>query len=103
MFAFASAISLHAMAAPDMIQATGGPITIQPITHAAVQIKHGNQVITVDPTMMGGDYNTLPKADFILDHRHPRRSPRPADHEGVEGKHDRRRAGAAAEQVKGAP
>ena len=65
-FAFVGAISLHAMAPPDTIQATGGPITIQPITHAAVQIKYGNQVITVDPTMMGGDYNTLPKADIIL-------------------------------------
>jgi len=29
-------------------------------------LKHGNQVITVDPTMMGGDYNALPKADIIL-------------------------------------
>src|SRR5882762_5656695 len=65
-FACASALSLHAMAAPDMIQTTCGPITIQPITHAAVQIKYGNQVMTVDPTMMGGDYNTLPKADIIL-------------------------------------
>jgi len=54
------------MAPPDTIQGTGGPITIQPITHAAVQVKFGNQVITVDPTMMGGDYNALPKADIIL-------------------------------------
>src|SRR6266850_1554254 len=65
-FAIAGAASMNAMAAPDTLQATGGPITIQPITHAAVQIKYGNQVITVDPTMMGGDYNTLPKADIIL-------------------------------------
>jgi len=65
-FAIAGAASMQAMAAPDMIQATGGPITIQPITHAALQVKHGNQVITVDPTMMGGDYNALPKADIIL-------------------------------------
>jgi L-ascorbate metabolism protein UlaG (beta-lactamase superfamily) len=64
--AFAGAVSLHAMAAPDTIQATGGPITIQPITHAALQLKYGNQVITVDPTAMGGDYNALPKADIIL-------------------------------------
>ena len=65
-FALAAAASLHAMAPPDTIQAKGGPITIQPITHAALQLKYGNQVITVDPTMMGGDYNALPKADIVL-------------------------------------
>ena len=54
------------LAAADMIEAKGGPITIQPITHAALQLKYGNQVITVDPTMMGGDYSALPKADIIL-------------------------------------
>jgi hypothetical protein len=45
LFAFAAAASLHAMAAADTIQAKGGPITIQPITHAALQLKYGNQVI----------------------------------------------------------
>jgi L-ascorbate metabolism protein UlaG (beta-lactamase superfamily) len=65
-FAFAGAVSVQAMAPPDTIQATGGPITIQPITHAALQLKYGNQIITVDPTGMGGDYGTLPKADIIL-------------------------------------
>src|SRR5262249_24405787 len=64
--ACAGAVSLFAMAPPDTIQGTGGAITIQPITHAAVQVKFGNQVITVDPTMMGGDYSALPKADIIL-------------------------------------
>jgi L-ascorbate metabolism protein UlaG (beta-lactamase superfamily) len=64
--AFAGAASMHAMAQPETIQGSGGPITIQPITHAALQVKYGNQVITVDPTAMGGDYNTLPKADVIL-------------------------------------
>ena len=62
----ATTVSLHAAVQPDTLQATGGAITIQPIMHAAVQIRHGNQVITVDPTAMGGDYNTLPKADLIL-------------------------------------
>src|SRR6266550_2714983 len=62
----AAAVSLHAMAPPDTIQAKGGPITIQPITHAALQLKYGSQIITVDPTMMGGDYNALPKADIVL-------------------------------------
>ena len=65
-FAVAGAASIHAMAQPETIQGSGGPITIQPITHAALQLKYGNQVITVDPTGMGGDYNTLPKADIIL-------------------------------------
>src|ERR1043165_5277934 len=65
LFAFAAATTLHAVAA-DTLQAKGGAITIQPINHAAVQLKYGNTVITVDPTMMGGDYNALPKADIIL-------------------------------------
>src|SRR5262245_65110409 len=64
--AFVLATSLHAAAPPDTIQAKGGAITIQPITHAALQLKYANQVITVDPTMMGGDYNALSKADIIL-------------------------------------
>jgi len=66
LFAFTTAASLNAMAAADTIQAKGGPITIQPITHAALQLKYANEVITVDPTPMGGDYNALPKADIIL-------------------------------------
>jgi len=64
--ALACAVSLHAAAPPETIQGTGGPITIQPITHAAVQLRFGAQVITVDPTMMGGDYAALPKADLVL-------------------------------------
>jgi L-ascorbate metabolism protein UlaG (beta-lactamase superfamily) len=66
LLSFVTAVSLHAMAPADTIQAKGGPITIQPITHAALQLKYGNNIITVDPTMMGGDYATLPKADIIL-------------------------------------
>jgi len=65
-FALAGAVSLYAAVPSETIQGTGGPITIQPITHAAVQIRFGNQVITVDPTMMGGDYAALPKADIVL-------------------------------------
>ena len=64
--ALATAVSLYAAVAPDTIQGSGGQITIQPVMHAAVQIRYGNQVITVDPTAMGGDYNTLPKADIVL-------------------------------------
>ena len=66
LFAFAMAVLLRAMAPADTVQAKGGAITIQPITHAALQLKYGNQVITVDPTNMGGDYNALPKADILL-------------------------------------
>src|SRR6266566_10017054 len=65
-FALATALSLCAAVAPDTIQGSGGQITIQPVMHAAVQIRYGNQVITVDPTAMGGDYNALPKADIVL-------------------------------------
>jgi len=65
-FACAGAVSVFAMAAPDTIKGSGGDITIQTITHAALQLKYGNQVITVDPTAMGGDYAALPKADIIL-------------------------------------
>src|ERR1041385_5108460 len=65
-FAFGGAISLHAAIAADTLQAKGGAITIQPVNHAALQLKQGNTVITVDPTKMGGDYNTVPKADIIL-------------------------------------
>jgi L-ascorbate metabolism protein UlaG (beta-lactamase superfamily) len=65
-FACAGAVSVFAMAAPDKIKGSDGDITIQPITHAALQLTYGNKVITVDPTAMGGDYATLPKADVIL-------------------------------------
>jgi len=44
--AFAGAVSLHALAGPDTIPATGGSITIQPIAHAALQLTFGTQVIT---------------------------------------------------------
>src|SRR4051812_24889064 len=65
-FAFGGAISLHAAIAADTLQAKGGAITIQPVNHAALQLKQGNTVITVDPTPQGGDYAALPKADVIL-------------------------------------
>jgi len=63
--ALAAAASIHA-AEPETIPATGGNITIQPINHAALQIRFGNQVITVDPSPMGGNYDVLPKADLLL-------------------------------------
>jgi L-ascorbate metabolism protein UlaG (beta-lactamase superfamily) len=65
-FAFGGAISLHAAIAADTLQAKGGPITIQPVNHAALQLKQGNTVITVDPTPQGGDYAALAKADILL-------------------------------------
>ena len=64
--AFAGATSLHAAIAADTLQAKGGAITIQPVNHAALQLKQGNTVITVDPTPQGGDYAALPKADILL-------------------------------------
>src|SRR5438094_270305 len=39
---------------PDSIPATGGAITIRPITHATVQITQGSHVVLVDPTILTG-------------------------------------------------
>lgn len=40
-------------ATPDSIPATGGNITIIPITHGTLQIEHGTHVILVDPSRFG--------------------------------------------------
>jgi hypothetical protein len=42
-------------AAPDSIPATGGAITVQPLTHATVQITQGSHVVLVDPTIREQD------------------------------------------------
>jgi hypothetical protein len=49
----------------DKIPATGGDITITPITHASVQIEHGGKVIQIDPWSQG-DYSKAKQADLIL-------------------------------------
>jgi len=40
-------------AAPDVIPASGGNITIIPITHGTLQIEHGTHVILIDPARFG--------------------------------------------------
>jgi L-ascorbate metabolism protein UlaG (beta-lactamase superfamily) len=49
----------------DTFPASGGDITITPITHASVQLEHGGMVIQVDP-WSNGDYSHAKSADLIL-------------------------------------
>jgi hypothetical protein len=49
----AGAMSLAQMATPDVIAATGGDLTILPITHASVDIRYGPNVILIDPARFG--------------------------------------------------
>jgi L-ascorbate metabolism protein UlaG (beta-lactamase superfamily)/pimeloyl-ACP methyl ester carboxylesterase len=50
--------------APNVVQASGGDITITPFMHASVQIEHAGTVIQVDPAM--GDITTAKPADLVL-------------------------------------
>lgn len=56
---------LFAIPPPDHVPATGGDIVIQPISHATLQLVHGNVVIDVDPVAQGS-YAGLPAPDLIL-------------------------------------
>src|SRR5580658_10392967 len=49
----------------DKFPASGGDITITPITHASVQLEYGGMVIQVDP-WSSGDYSHARSADLIL-------------------------------------
>jgi L-ascorbate metabolism protein UlaG (beta-lactamase superfamily) len=49
----------------DVFPASGGDITVTPITHASVQLEHGGTVIQVDP-WSNGDYSHARAADLIL-------------------------------------
>src|SRR3954471_16405284 len=62
--AAATAILLHA-AQPDTLPATGGDITIVPINHATLQLRHGSHVIDVDPVAQAS-FAGLPAPDIIL-------------------------------------
>jgi L-ascorbate metabolism protein UlaG (beta-lactamase superfamily) len=66
MIAVGGVVVFAALPAPDTIPATGGNITIQPINHATLQIKHGSHVIDVDPVAAAGDYAGLAAPDIIL-------------------------------------
>ncbi len=56
---------LGATMAADTIPATGGNITLTPMTHAHVQIEFGGKVIHVDPTNQSNLAASKP-ADIIL-------------------------------------
>jgi L-ascorbate metabolism protein UlaG (beta-lactamase superfamily)/pimeloyl-ACP methyl ester carboxylesterase len=62
---------------PNVVEASGGDITITPFMHASVQIEHAGTVIQVDPAM--GDITTARPADLVLvtdihdDHMNPSR------------------------------
>ncbi len=62
--AAATAILLHA-AQPDTLPATGGDITILPINHATLQLRHAAHVIDVDPVAQAS-FAGLPAPDIIL-------------------------------------
>lgn len=59
-----TAILLHA-APQDTIPATGGDITIVPLNHATLQVRHGKHVIDVDPVAQA-NIASLPAPTMIL-------------------------------------
>ena len=62
--AIATAALLHA-AGPDIIPANGGDITIVPVNHASLQLRHAGIVIDVDPVAQA-NFGTLPAPDLVL-------------------------------------
>lgn len=50
---------------PDVLAATGGDITIQPLNHATLELKWAGHVILVDPTPQA-NYTGLTAPDIIL-------------------------------------
>src|SRR5215470_5971130 len=50
--------------AADEFSTSAGPLKITPIQHASVLIQAGGKVLYVDPAQ--GNYDGLPKADYIL-------------------------------------
>jgi len=50
---------------PETIPAEDGDITVVPITHATLQLRHGDDVIDIDP-VSGADYSSLPPATIVL-------------------------------------
>jgi L-ascorbate metabolism protein UlaG (beta-lactamase superfamily) len=59
------AVAALASAQSDTVPASGGDITITPITHATVEVAHAGTVILVDPVAQGS-YTGLPAPDLIL-------------------------------------
>ena len=51
-------------AAPEEFPTSAGPVKITPIMHASVLLEAGGKVLYLDPSQ--GNYDNLPKADYIL-------------------------------------
>ncbi len=65
-------VSAVALAAgSDSIPAAGGPITITPISHATLELAHGNHVILVDPTGEGSSAGRPAPTTILLTDNHP--------------------------------
>jgi len=61
----AAASSQSTLPKPDMLAATGGDITIQPLNHATLELTWNNHVILIDPTGQA-NYTGLAAPDIIL-------------------------------------
>jgi L-ascorbate metabolism protein UlaG (beta-lactamase superfamily) len=63
--AFLAILFVTTACCADTFSASGGDITVTPVTHASVQLEHGGTVIQVDP-WSNGDYSHAKSADLIL-------------------------------------
>jgi len=50
---------------PETITGDDSDVTIVPITHATLQVRHGSDVVDIDP-VSGVDYSSLPPATIVL-------------------------------------
>jgi L-ascorbate metabolism protein UlaG (beta-lactamase superfamily) len=58
-------VAIFQSAAVDTVAASGGDISIVPINHATLQLRHGTNVIDVDP-VGDANFDGLPSPDIIL-------------------------------------
>src|SRR5262245_23680649 len=63
--AVAALAAVLSAAGPDTIPASGGDITIVPVNHASLQLRHAGKVIDIDPVAQA-NFGTLPAPDLIL-------------------------------------
>lgn len=67
LFSLATAISANAQQMrPDVIDSDKGPLTIQPVQHAAIVLTWNGKAIYVDPYGGGDAYKTMKPADVVL-------------------------------------
>jgi L-ascorbate metabolism protein UlaG (beta-lactamase superfamily) len=56
----------------DIIETSGGDLSITFVGHGSLVFQFGGRVVHVDPFSRAGDYASLPKADIVLvTHEHP--------------------------------